>query len=117
MTSAQTKTPGGNRARERNKHNRAHPTANPPRHQRQNAIPAPEAFYQRQFPGLRARGVWALVRCVFHADKNPSLSINLEQGYFICFACGAKGGGIIDFHIQRTGLPFKEAVRELEGWR
>jgi len=34
--------------------------------------------------------------CPFHADKNPSLSLNDEKGLFNCFGCSAKGN-IIDF--------------------
>lgn len=31
------------------------------------------------------------VRCIFHDDTTPSLSINLEKGLFYCHACHAKG--------------------------
>ncbi|MBI5427672.1 MAG: hypothetical protein HZA02_05245 [Nitrospinae bacterium] len=119
---AQTKTPGGNRAGNHGragnpaKSNRFHFTKSLLRAQRQN-LPSPEKFYRRQFPGLKARHGWALVRCVFHDDKNPSLSINLVEGHFRCFSCGAKGGGIIDFRMMQTGLPFRDVIRELEGWR
>lgn len=34
----------------------------------------------------------ALVRCPFHDDRHASLSINLERGWWICFACGERGG-------------------------
>lgn len=34
----------------------------------------------------------ALVRCPFHDDRHASLSIDLERGFWICFACGARGG-------------------------
>jgi hypothetical protein len=37
----------------------------------------------------RARGV---VVCIFHKDRTPSLSVDVEAGVFNCFACGAKGG-------------------------
>ncbi|MBI5428300.1 MAG: hypothetical protein HZA02_08505 [Nitrospinae bacterium] len=117
MTNAQTRTPGGNRARGRTKYYEKHSTAKSPRYQRQNAIPTPEAFYRRQFPGLRARNGWALVRCCFHNDRNPSLSINLSGGHFKCHACGAKGGGIVDFRIKQTGFSFRDVIRELEGGR
>jgi hypothetical protein len=32
------------------------------------------------------------VRCVFHHDQRPSLSIDIDRGLFNCFACVAKGG-------------------------
>ncbi len=39
--------------------------------------------------GGRRRG---LVRCVFHDDARPSLSVDLDRGFFHCFGCGAQGG-------------------------
>jgi hypothetical protein len=32
--------------------------------------------------------------CPFHADKNPSLSINPTKNLFKCFGCGAAGDAI-----------------------
>ena len=34
----------------------------------------------------------ALVRCPFHDDRHASLSVDLERGLWICFACGERGG-------------------------
>lgn len=34
----------------------------------------------------------ALVRCPFHNDRHASLSIDLERGWWLCFACGVRGG-------------------------
>ncbi|MFA5723666.1 MAG: CHC2 zinc finger domain-containing protein [Candidatus Pacearchaeota archaeon] len=34
--------------------------------------------------------------CLFHADKDPSLSFNDEKGLWYCFGC-CEGGNIIDF--------------------
>ena len=42
------------------------------------------------------------VRCPFHEDKRPSLSVNLTKGVWHCFAgCGA--GGVIAFEQQKNG--------------
>lgn len=32
------------------------------------------------------------VRCIFHAEKTPSLSVDLARGLFHCFGCGVEGG-------------------------
>jgi hypothetical protein len=37
----------------------------------------------------RRRGV---VRCIFHQDSTPSLSVDLTRQVFNCFGCGARGG-------------------------
>ena len=38
------------------------------------------------------RGDQGLVRCIFHRDRSPSLSVNLADGIVHCFACGKAGG-------------------------
>ena len=44
------------------------------------------------------------LRCPFHEDKAPSLSINAETGKFHCFGCHAKGGDIFDFVVNKEGI-------------
>ena len=61
-------------------------------------------------------GPWRTVRCPFHDDKHASLSINADTGGFLCHACGARGGDVLSFHMQRHGLDFKTAAQELGAW-
>lgn len=49
-------------------------------------------------------------RCPFHEDRHPSLKLN--EDYFYCFGCGAKGD-VIDFVAQLFGLSSFEAARKL----
>ena len=79
-------------------------------------LPTPAAYYTQQFAKLRIRSEWVKVRCCFHEDKVPSLSINMVQGHFKCHACGARGGNILSFHRQRYQLSFIEAARALGAW-
>lgn len=85
---------------------------------RRESLPAPADYYTRELPELRhrTRQVWAQARCVFHKDRNPSLSVNLLSGGFRCFGCGAHGGDVLAFHMLRHGLEFKTAARELGAW-
>lgn len=54
--------------------------------------------------------------CPFHDDKRAgSFYINKKSGAFKCFSCGASGGDIIDFMMQKSGLPFPEAIKSLGG--
>ncbi|MEW6611474.1 MAG: DUF7146 domain-containing protein [Pseudomonadota bacterium] len=54
--------------------------------------------------------------CPFHADRRAgSFRIHLGSGAYDCFACGAKGGDLIAFHMQRYGLGFAEAIQDLSG--
>lgn len=40
---------------------------------------------------LMKKGKWARGLCPFHDDKNPSFSLNVESGRWVCFACGIEG--------------------------
>lgn len=44
------------------------------------------------------------VRCPFHDDTNPSMSVSDETGRYRCFACGA-AGDILQFEAEARGLP------------
>lgn len=71
----------------------------------------PETLHQRfsdllarhlpTFPPRNGRG---MVLCIFHSEKTPSLSIDLEKGVFHCFGCGV-GGGVKKF-AELVGEPW-----------
>ena len=48
--------------------------------------------------------------CPFHNDRYPSLKLN--EDYFFCFGCGAKGD-VIDLVARLFGLSSFEAVQKL----
>ncbi len=50
--------------------------------------------------------------CPFHDDKNPSMRVNDEKGFFYCFSCGA-GGDMFGFLMKYNNVGFGEALREL----
>lgn len=83
-----------------------------------NALPTPMDYYRTHFPSLPTHTdrQWISVLCCFHDDKNPSLNLNLSSGGFYCFGCGAKGGDVVAFHMQRYGVPFVAAVTFFGGW-
>jgi hypothetical protein len=82
------------------------------------ALPSPLDYYRTQFPHLPkyTDRQWIKVPCCFHDDENPSLSINLNSGGFHCFACGAKGGDVVAFHMLRLGMPFAATVTFFGAW-
>jgi len=51
--------------------------------------------------------------CPFHNDKNPSFSVNLENGNWKCYSLCSKSGDFIDFYCQIKRLTFPEALNEL----
>ncbi len=50
--------------------------------------------------------------CPLHEEKTPSFTVNTERGSFKCFGC-QKGGNIFGWLMEREGLAFPEAVRQL----
>lgn len=65
-------------------------------------------------------GQWAIAGlCPFHEDtKAGSFKVNLENGAFVCFSCGTKGGDIINFTQKKYELAFRQAIEKLANeWR
>lgn len=91
-------------------------TSHLPRDWRQR-LPSPDQYYSLHLEKLgHPNGTgWASARCPFHEDRNASLSVKLSgRGHWKCFAgCGC--GDLVAFHERLTGLPFKQAVRDLIG--
>jgi DNA primase len=65
---------------------------------------------------LKGSGTWRSALCPFHNDHRPSLRVLVERGAYCCMACGAKGGDLLSFHMERTGKGFIEAARDLGAW-
>ncbi|HOD79501.1 MAG TPA: CHC2 zinc finger domain-containing protein [Syntrophorhabdus sp.] len=58
-----------------------------------NSLPIRD-FYDNELPGIKWNGKDGKVRCCFHEDKEPSLSINNATGFYKCFGCDASGDGL-----------------------
>jgi DNA primase len=56
-------------------------------------------------------GMELRLRCPFHEDKTPSLSISAETGKFHCFGCHAKGGDIFDFVVAKEGITASDRTK------
>lgn len=83
---------------------------------RRERLPDPLTYYRQHLHALCIHGDWAAARCPFHEDHNPSLSINLVHGGFVCHACGAKGGDVLDFHRRLNDMDFVSAAKDLNAW-
>ena len=79
-------------------------------------LPDPPAYFEAQGLTLKGKGAWRDAVCPFHNDSLPSLRVRLETGAFKCMACGAHGGDILAYHMQRHGLTFKAAAVSLGAW-
>lgn len=63
--------------------------------------------------GIRNTGRRFAIRCPFHADTDPSMTIYPDNG-FKCFGCGIHGQNAIDFIMASGKCTFKEAINELK---
>lgn len=79
-------------------------------------LPDPLTFYEAEGLTLRGHGPWRTTRCVFHEDETPSLRIKVENGAFVCFGCGERGGNVLAYVMLARGIGFIEACRELGAW-
>jgi DNA primase catalytic core len=70
------------------------------------------ALVQAKGINLKKNGKSWFGLCPFHADKNPSLSINPTKNLWQCFGCGA-AGDVIRFVELFDQVDFKEAVHRL----
>jgi DNA primase len=56
------------------------------------------------------RGLWWV--CPFHADRNPSFSVDPARRRWKCWGCGAHGDAA-ELVMRSSGVPFPEAVRHV----
>ncbi|HRH79463.1 MAG TPA: CHC2 zinc finger domain-containing protein [Thiobacillaceae bacterium] len=83
---------------------------------RRDRLPSAADYYPTQGIKLIGRGAWRDTICPFHPDTRPSLRVRIETGAFRCMVCGAHGGDVLAFHMQRHGLRFIEAAKALGAW-
>jgi len=83
---------------------------------RRDRLPAPANYYATQGLQLTGLGEWRNAVCPFHPDTHPSLRVRIDSGAFRCMVCGAHGGDVLAFHMQRHGLRFIEAAKALGAW-
>lgn len=65
-----------------------------------------------EYVDLRRHGSSIMGLCPFHTEKAPSFNVNREGQFYYCFGCG-KGGDVISFLMDITGMSFMEAIEHL----
>jgi hypothetical protein len=82
---------------------------------RKELLPPPSSFWKYELGRMsRPNRNWTRSKCPLHGGNNPTaFSANLATGGFHCFNCGAHGGDLVDYVMQRDGIDFKAAARSL----
>ena len=75
-------------------------------------LPDPVSFFEAEGLTLTGPGKWKTTRCDFH-DGSDSMRVNSESGAWRCMNCGAKGGDVLAYAMQRHFEGFIEAARKL----
>lgn len=61
---------------------------------------------------LKKVGREFVTQCIWHDDKNPSLTVSDEKGFTFCHVC-REGGDVIHFIQKKFGLNFREACERI----
>ena len=63
-------------------------------------------------PHSKTTGNSLMLRCPFHNDKNPSMGVRKDKGFYHCFSCGASGN-VIKFVEEHCGVDTNAAVEAI----
>ena len=75
-------------------------------------LPDTVTYFASEDVRLVGPGPWKSGPCHLHGGSD-SLRVNTQSGGWCCMACGAKGGDVLAYHMQRHGLEFVDAARAL----
>jgi hypothetical protein len=80
-------------------------------------LPEPASYFESQGLVLQPGAKWRTTRCDFH-DGSDSMRVNVQTGAWVCMAgCGAKGGDVLAYQMQRHDQPFIQAAKALGAWQ
>lgn len=82
---------------------------------KRDLLPEPVAYFEQQGLQLKGPGKWGTTRCEFHGGSD-SMRVNRVSGAWVCMSCGAKGGDVLAYEIQRHGTEFVAAAKALGAW-
>ena len=75
-------------------------------------LPDAHSYFESEDVHLVGPGQWKTGPCHFHGGSD-SMRVNVRTGGWVCMNCMAKGQDVLAFHMQRHGLDFVAAARQL----
>jgi hypothetical protein len=82
--------------------------------QRDN-LPEPVGYFENKGLALKGPGRWKTTSCIFHGGSD-SMRIQTGSGAWVCMSCGVKGGDVLAYEMQSTGMEFVNACKALGAW-
>jgi len=73
--------------------------------------PIEEVVGERVHLVQRGRSFWGC--CPFHDEKTPSFKVDPEQGNWYCFGACRRGGDVLGFVMETSGVTFMDALEIL----
>lgn len=67
---------------------------------------------EQEGASLKRVGREYITHCIWHDDKNPSLTVSDEKGFTFCHVC-REGGDIIHYVQSKLGLSFRDACERI----
>lgn len=80
-------------------------------------LPDPETYFTNLGHKITGKGKRFRTTCGIHNGDGLNLSVLRGSGAFNCFACGAHGGDVLAYEMQRTGADFVTSAKALGAWR
>lgn len=81
-------------------------------------MPDPVNYFAVRLDGFKKAGSHRhKALCPFHGERTASFMIENATGKWKCFGCGQGGSSVLSFHMDRYGLDFVTAAKELGAWR
>ena len=78
-------------------------------------LPDPIDYFESQGLILKGQGPWRTTKCNFHGGSD-SMRVMVSTGAWRCMSCAVKGGNVLDYHMEDSGLGFVAAAKELGAW-
>ena len=75
-------------------------------------LPDPQSYFESEDVHLVGPGQWKTGPCHFHGGSD-SMRVNVKSGAWRCMACTLHGGDVLAHYMQRHGLDFVAAARQL----
>lgn len=80
-----------------------------------DALPRPVDYHSEAGRKIIGPGAWFSTSCHGCGGSDP-MRVNRSSGGYVCMNCDIKGGDVLAFHMDITGMEFMDAAKSLGAW-